>query len=315
MFTLYRYSYSKTRGLFGGISLEGSVIMERQDANAIAYKADVTARMLLSGTVDKPEWAQTLIQTLEDCTGAPVGRRWVQELQGHNTGNYIFSGSGSPGTETGPSTLKKKERPGYFRRASSSSIFDFSRSQEDVEDPYLRTNASTNSRKKSANTTPYFETQFESDFVPETELRKHKRLASTGSSRWPDEEDDWEEGSPFNSTPETQSTGQSGVSRDWSHRRSVSAYTPKTYTTDDYTSVIRNRVNSLSSDNDGSQDWIEDLDGRPPPGYDPHKPKIAPKKELVKPLTPADGVARAIALYDFNAVQVSMGVTTLESVC
>ena len=42
------YSYSKTRGLFGGVSIAGSVIVERQDANAQAYRTDVTAKQLLS---------------------------------------------------------------------------------------------------------------------------------------------------------------------------------------------------------------------------------------------------------------------------
>lgn len=32
------YSYSRTKGLFGGASLEGSLIVERSDANAKAYR-------------------------------------------------------------------------------------------------------------------------------------------------------------------------------------------------------------------------------------------------------------------------------------
>ncbi|KAG9030215.1 hypothetical protein FRB95_004208 [Tulasnella sp. JGI-2019a] len=59
------YSYSKTKGLFGGVSLEGSVIVERQDANAIAYNADVSAKQLLSGNIRPPYWADILIEALE----------------------------------------------------------------------------------------------------------------------------------------------------------------------------------------------------------------------------------------------------------
>ena len=40
------YSYSRTKGLFGGISVEGSVVVERSDANAKAYGADVSAKQL-----------------------------------------------------------------------------------------------------------------------------------------------------------------------------------------------------------------------------------------------------------------------------
>ena len=41
------------------------------------------------------------------------------------------------------------------------------------------------------------------------------------------------------------------------------------------------------------------VEGSTPP------PKLAPKAELTRPLQPHEGVARAIALFDFNAVQVS----------
>ncbi|KIO21144.1 hypothetical protein M407DRAFT_43526, partial [Tulasnella calospora MUT 4182] len=51
------YSYSKTKGLFGGVSIEGSLIVERQDANSIAYQSDVTAKQLLSGMIPPPHWA------------------------------------------------------------------------------------------------------------------------------------------------------------------------------------------------------------------------------------------------------------------
>ncbi|KAF9928001.1 hypothetical protein BGZ67_007204, partial [Mortierella alpina] len=37
------YSYSKTKGLFAGVSIEGSVIIERKDANEAFYRQKVTA--------------------------------------------------------------------------------------------------------------------------------------------------------------------------------------------------------------------------------------------------------------------------------
>lgn len=48
------YSYSRTKGLFGGVSIEGSIIVERQDANAKAYGQDVTAKQLRT----LPLWSQ-----------------------------------------------------------------------------------------------------------------------------------------------------------------------------------------------------------------------------------------------------------------
>lgn len=48
------YSYSKTKGLFVGVSLEGSVILERKDANKIFYHRAVTAKEILKGDVERP---------------------------------------------------------------------------------------------------------------------------------------------------------------------------------------------------------------------------------------------------------------------
>eukprot|EP01100_Stratorugosa_tubuloviscum_P009795 TRINITY_DN411_c0_g1_i2.p1 TRINITY_DN411_c0_g1~~TRINITY_DN411_c0_g1_i2.p1 ORF type:complete len:447 (-),score=260.76 TRINITY_DN411_c0_g1_i2:77-1417(-) len=58
------YSYSRTRGLFAGVSLEGSVVIERQDANKHFYKKPVRAREILSGLVDPPGEAYKLYQIL-----------------------------------------------------------------------------------------------------------------------------------------------------------------------------------------------------------------------------------------------------------
>ena len=46
------FSYSKTKGLFAGVSLEGSAIIERKEANAKFYGRDWTAQHLLSGQAD-----------------------------------------------------------------------------------------------------------------------------------------------------------------------------------------------------------------------------------------------------------------------
>ncbi|KAK9353314.1 hypothetical protein V1505DRAFT_244050 [Lipomyces doorenjongii] len=59
------FSYSKTRGLFAGVSLEGSALIERRDANRKFYGGNVTAKQLLSGTVDPPAGADPLLRVLD----------------------------------------------------------------------------------------------------------------------------------------------------------------------------------------------------------------------------------------------------------
>lgn len=58
------FSYSKTKGLFAGVSLEGSVLIERRDANEKLYNARVTARQLLEGAVRAPPAADPLMRVL-----------------------------------------------------------------------------------------------------------------------------------------------------------------------------------------------------------------------------------------------------------
>lgn len=58
------FSYSKTKGLFAGVSLEGSVLVERKDANARLYNGPVTARQLLQGSMPPPPAAEPLMRVL-----------------------------------------------------------------------------------------------------------------------------------------------------------------------------------------------------------------------------------------------------------
>lgn len=72
------FSYSKTKGLFAGVSLEGSVLIERRDANEKMYNRRVTARNLLEGSVPVPSDAAPLMQVLN---------------------SRIFSGAGAPSAD------------------------------------------------------------------------------------------------------------------------------------------------------------------------------------------------------------------------
>lgn len=58
------YTYSRSQGLFGGISLEGTVIVTRSEANAEYYGRPVTAREILSGKVKAPAGARALEKVL-----------------------------------------------------------------------------------------------------------------------------------------------------------------------------------------------------------------------------------------------------------
>ena len=58
------FSYSKTKGLFAGVSLEGSVLIERRDANEKLYGGRITGKQLLEGAVRPPPAADPLMRVL-----------------------------------------------------------------------------------------------------------------------------------------------------------------------------------------------------------------------------------------------------------
>ncbi|KAB8212057.1 hypothetical protein BDV34DRAFT_208535 [Aspergillus parasiticus] len=59
------YAYSKTKGLFGGVSIEGGLMVERKHANKKLYKCKVSASQLLSGEIPPPLEATPLLQLLQ----------------------------------------------------------------------------------------------------------------------------------------------------------------------------------------------------------------------------------------------------------
>jgi lipid-binding SYLF domain-containing protein len=58
------YTYSRSKGLFAGVSLEGAVIATQKDANRRYYGRNVSARSILSGRVQPPRGAARLISVL-----------------------------------------------------------------------------------------------------------------------------------------------------------------------------------------------------------------------------------------------------------
>lgn len=58
------YAYSRSQGLFAGVSLAGSVIVTRNEANARYYGRWVTPRQILSGKVRVPAGARRLQRAL-----------------------------------------------------------------------------------------------------------------------------------------------------------------------------------------------------------------------------------------------------------
>ena len=75
------YTYSKSRGLFAGISIEGACFVERKGANRKIYGGDVRARDLLSGRYPQPPEAATLYVALREVMMAQARAAAGQALE------------------------------------------------------------------------------------------------------------------------------------------------------------------------------------------------------------------------------------------
>lgn len=283
------YSYSKTRGLFGGVSIEGSVIVERQDANTLAYKQDVTAKMLLSGAIPCPEWASSLVKTLESCTGLPGTRKWVDDGTREQAG-YAFAIPKSEGST--PSFLSRKKKGGDFppehwgKRVESGSYFTSGGADVDVG-PTPWDDHSHVPQSGSG-----FDTKFESDPSPSSQSY-HRSFNSVSAP--PGVKDRYDPASPFNSLPPF-SSAHSSLGDKNAHLRSMSVPSVKQsfneHSLADYTNPFASNSppddNFFESDNRASYRAA---------------PFLKTKAKFASSLPLGEGVSRAIALYDFNAVE------------
>ncbi|KAL1747298.1 hypothetical protein HDZ31DRAFT_32248 [Schizophyllum fasciatum] len=294
------YAYSKTRGLFGGLSLEGSVIVDREDANYQAYGTSVSAKQLLSGLIEPPAWARPLIQTLEARTGLPGNRAWVHDRSLSDFGaGYAFNGIGSgSNTPSTPSYLRKKrkEKTQFPPDSWNDSPDDYFGSTSSLGGTANGTGmrASTSvpvSRRyddTASGATASFGTKFESDFVPEDEGRQHPHLTSKPVSNLASH-DLYGDYSPPPSPP-IALNGPGGGGASQAHFRSKSSPNPFAAKSDPFDDLAEfaPQPSAYTGPNLARQTSSP-------------KPHIAPKPELTRPLGP--GEARAIALYNFDAVE------------
>ncbi|KAJ5492852.1 SH3 domain-containing protein [Penicillium diatomitis] len=66
------FAYSKTRGIYGGLTFEGGIITERSSTNKTLYKRKVKAKDLLSGEIPPPPQAEPLMRILNsECFRPP----------------------------------------------------------------------------------------------------------------------------------------------------------------------------------------------------------------------------------------------------
>jgi len=101
------FSYSRSKGLFAGLSLDGTILVERKDANREFYGSSVSSTDILTGRVPPPEIASAMYDCIEaaeglDESGLPA-EAYVPNAEGeHMPVQGSFPGSGQTVFDAGP---------------------------------------------------------------------------------------------------------------------------------------------------------------------------------------------------------------------
>ncbi len=99
------FTYSRSKGLFAGISLEGTVLVERKETNKDFYGQPIPAVDLLTGKVPAPEAASAMYEVVEaaeliDESGIPQQSYVPEGVPGQSQGQSN-TGAGVSGYDLG----------------------------------------------------------------------------------------------------------------------------------------------------------------------------------------------------------------------
>ena len=81
------YSYMRSRGLYGGVQADGTVILQRPDANQQFYKQQVSVQQILNGEVQWPVSALQLREVARDAEGRRADLGLVQGVKDQTLGD------------------------------------------------------------------------------------------------------------------------------------------------------------------------------------------------------------------------------------
>ncbi|TKX24822.1 hypothetical protein C1H76_2997 [Elsinoe australis] len=120
------FAYSKTKGLFAGVSLEGSVIVERRDANEKLYNRRLDAKTLLSGNIPVPPAAEPLMRVLNSrvFSGARAnGDAMYNDIPVYGGDNDNVVWQGREGSAYGEGVRTDRTGQGYGQAADNEYVY------------------------------------------------------------------------------------------------------------------------------------------------------------------------------------------------
>ncbi|CEH16596.1 Uncharacterized conserved protein [Ceraceosorus bombacis] len=123
------FSYSRSKGLYAGISLDGSILVERKDANKEFYGSPIPAADLLTGKVPAPEAASNLYEVVEaaeavDESGLPQQAYVPTPGGGAQSVAQAYNLSGDKAASAGSGPGATGSQPSASASGGANTIFD-----------------------------------------------------------------------------------------------------------------------------------------------------------------------------------------------
>ncbi|XP_026864674.2 SH3 domain-containing YSC84-like protein 1 isoform X1 [Electrophorus electricus] len=110
------FSYCKSRGLYAGVSLVGSCLIERKDANRKFYSQDIRASAILNGDVEPPPEAYDLYTILDDYTEKYTTEWQSKNMRPSSRVSATPARPRPPSLRTLPSEAFNQPKPSFTRR-------------------------------------------------------------------------------------------------------------------------------------------------------------------------------------------------------
>ncbi|KJK74946.1 hypothetical protein H634G_09780 [Metarhizium anisopliae BRIP 53293] len=129
------FSYVKSRGFYAGIQVDGTVVVERKDANASFYGAPVTVQQILQGQVPPqgprdmwPVGARALLETLRGAEAGALGHHSSASASASGAAGHPGSGAvplaNAPPAGAAPGEASSGAPPAYVDDGSHAHVGD-----------------------------------------------------------------------------------------------------------------------------------------------------------------------------------------------
>ncbi|QLG72107.1 hypothetical protein HG535_0C04610 [Zygotorulaspora mrakii] len=178
------FAYSKSKGLYAGVSLEGSAIVERREANRKFYGNNCTAKMVLAGRVRPPPAADPLFRVLES-RAFNFRSRSDDDYDDDRSGDDFYDDIPDSFDSSDTSSTRPNTRTTRQRRSGSRGYDDFDDDFDDDYDSGRQSYARGGRNRDSDNA--FNDSTSDANEYYQSHRRQENRRSQPTNTRWEDD--------------------------------------------------------------------------------------------------------------------------------